>query len=309
MKRQWSADVTITTRLVIHLLEEQFPMLAPVAVEPFGEGWDNALYLVNHSYVFRFPRRGVAAPLQQMENELLPRLAPVLPIPIPNPRWMGQATVRYPFTFSGYKKLHGTEVYFFRPGDETRAKSAALWGGFLRTLHAIGKEQALRWKVASSDTIGRMDVDKRTPMFIEKVSEAQQKGLLTHPEALLGILPGLPSTGQLARLVNLTLVHGDLNFRNFLLDDDGKLCGVLDWGDAHIGHPAVDLSVAYSFLPPAARAEFFRVYGTVDALTLQLAKFRALYTNLVILLYADDIGDADQVAEAQRAINLTLLGD
>lgn len=58
-----------------------------------------------------------------------------------------------------------------------------------------------------------------------------------------------------------------------LVAERGRLCGVLDWG---------------------------------DALTLHLAKFRALYTNLVILVYADDIRDECQVAKAKRALALTI---
>lgn len=104
-----------------------------------------------------------------------------------------------------------------------------------------------------------------------------------------------------------SLVHGDLNFRNFLVDGDGAVTGVIDWGDAHIGCPAVDISLVYSYLPPFARPQFFRAYGEVDAETVRLARFRALYTNMVILLYAHDIGDANQTREAQRAISNALV--
>ncbi|MCH7839494.1 MAG: phosphotransferase [Planctomycetes bacterium] len=39
-----------------------------------------------------------------------------------------------------------------------------------------------------------------------------------------------------------TLVHRDLYARHMLVDDDGRPCGVIDWGDVHVGDPAIDLS-------------------------------------------------------------------
>ena len=36
-------------------------------------------------------------------------------------------------------------------------------------------------------------------------------------------------------------VHGDLYSRHLLVDDAGRPCGVIDWGDCHVGDPAVDL--------------------------------------------------------------------
>lgn len=54
------------------------------------------------------------------------------------------------------------------------------------------------------------------------------------------------------------LIHGDLHFKNMLVDETGKLSGIIDWGDVSIGHPACDLSIAYSFLPPASREGFLK---------------------------------------------------
>jgi hypothetical protein len=37
------------------------------------------------------------------------------------------------------------------------------------------------------------------------------------------------------------------------LGDDGQLAGVIDPGDVPLGDPAVDLAIAFTFLPPDAR--------------------------------------------------------
>jgi aminoglycoside phosphotransferase (APT) family kinase protein len=304
MSKQWTADIPITERLVQDVLERQFPQLVPIHLQPLGEGWDNSLFLVNETYVFRFPRRTIAVGLIKMENRLLPALSPHLPIPIPNPCFIGQPTTAYPFPFSGYPKVSGTVPYMLHLTDAQRTQSAVRWAEFLRTLHGIPKHDALEWGIARSDYIGRMDVDKRIPMFIAKVEEAHNQGLIDNPYALLQITQSLPTTDYVKQQQCSAVVHGDLNFRNFLVNDDGVLSGVIDWGDAHIGHPAVDLSVVYSFLPSSARPLFWKAYGEVRPETRLLAKFRSLYTNIVILIHAHDIGDTQQLFEAKRAIAL-----
>lgn len=304
MGKQWAADITISERLVQEVLRQQFPQLVPIQLQSFGAGWDNSLFLVNGTYIFRFPRRTIAVDLIEMENRMLPELSSQLSVPIPNPCFIGQPTSEYPYSFSGYPKIAGNVPYMLNLTGEQRAQSAVRWADFLRTLHSIPTDRALQWGITSSDHIGRMDVDKRIQMFIAKVEEAHNKGLVENPCDLLSIIDKLPTTEYVKQHKYGAVVHGDLNFRNFLVDD-GILSGVIDWGDAHIGHPAIDLSVVYSFLPPNARPDFFKVYGDVHPDTLLLAKFRSLYTNIVILIYAHDIDDTRQLLEAQRAISFS----
>lgn len=62
-----------------------------------------------------------------------------------------------------------------------------------------------------------------------------------------------------------TTLHGDLYARHLLVDR-GRLIGVIDWGDLMAGDPAVDLTVAVTFLPRAARASFEMVRAGLWAL-------------------------------------------
>lgn len=97
------------------------------------------------------------------------------------------------------------------------------------------------------------------------------------------------------------LVHGDLYCRH-LLFNQGKLSGIIDWGDTGINHKAVDLSVMWSFYPPSCHSLFFELYGEVNPITWQYARFLGLYIMLTILLYGHAIDDKLLVAEATRAI-------
>jgi aminoglycoside phosphotransferase (APT) family kinase protein len=100
-----------------------------------------------------------------------------------------------------------------------------------------------------------------------------------------------------------TLVHGDLYVRHLLVDAEQRLSGVIDWGDVHLGDPAVDLAVAHSFLPPSAHAVFRQAYGPFENSTWQLARLRAVWHTVNVLIYAHDSGDADLMREGQRSLN------
>ena len=45
------------------------------------------------------------------------------------------------------------------------------------------------------------------------------------------------------RQVELVFTHGDLQAEHVLVDDDGAITGVIDWGDAGLGDPLYDLAV------------------------------------------------------------------
>jgi aminoglycoside phosphotransferase (APT) family kinase protein len=103
-------------------------------------------------------------------------------------------------------------------------------------------------------------------------------------------------------------LHGDLHFKNMLVDEQGKVSGIIDWGDMNVGHPACDLSVAYSFLPPQARPQFFEAYGEVDEETKRLARMIAIYIPMLIWMQA--ITDQDEkVAEEARTTIRRALAD
>jgi hypothetical protein len=96
--KPWDAEQGVGPQLAIKLVETQFPELAPVSLELFGEGWDNRAYLVNHQFVFRFPRRQIAVNLMAIENSLLPSLVHQLPLPIPSHIYIGK---QKPAKYSG----------------------------------------------------------------------------------------------------------------------------------------------------------------------------------------------------------------
>jgi aminoglycoside phosphotransferase (APT) family kinase protein len=98
-------------------------------------------------------------------------------------------------------------------------------------------------------------------------------------------------------------VHADLEGN--CLVRDGRLCGIVDWGAACAGDPAVDVHVVWSPLfTDASRAAFLQALAVDDA-TLARSKGAAINQACLALPYYLDT--YPPIVERQRH-KLTVLG-
>jgi aminoglycoside phosphotransferase (APT) family kinase protein len=299
MDAQWTAEREVTPDLALTLIRRQFPALAAEpSIARIGVGWDNVAYLVGGRHVFRFPQRQLAVALIETESALLPALAPRLPLPVPVPTLVGRPSDDYPWPFHGYERIAGRSACGAALDDAARERAAAPLARFLRALHAFPADEAARLG-APGDLLGRADLPKRVRQTRERLAESRGRGLGAEDPALDRIWQEAEA-GDGAPPPPGALVHGDLYARHLLVGDDGALTGVIDWGDVHLGHRALDLSIAFAFLPPRARPAFFAAYGgTPDGAVLRRARLQALFYGVTLLIYGTDVSDADLVREAR----------
>jgi aminoglycoside phosphotransferase (APT) family kinase protein len=296
---EWDAEVAIDEELVRALLRAQFPELDASSARLVGEGWDNAVWLVEEQWAFRFPRRQIAIPGVERELALLPRLAPLLPVPIPEPRFVGTSSERFPWPFFAARLLPGRELADAGLGEDARVEVGAELGRLLRVLHA--PETAARVDpegVLPVDFNRRADMAFRVPRTRERLEE------LGHPETeaiaeLLAEAEALPPSASQA------LVHGDLHLRHVLVDGT-SMSGVIDWGDICVGDPAIDLQLVWSLLPSGRRGAFFAEYGSVEPETSLRARVLAVYLSAMLAVYARSVGHASleqaSLAGLERAV-------
>jgi aminoglycoside phosphotransferase (APT) family kinase protein len=182
--------------------------------------------------------------------------------------------------------------------EDQRCRAAEPLARFLDALHHFPAVEAARHG-AGPDTIARLDLARRLPRAREQLIQMSQGGLIPDIRPFLAILDAAPLSYTPR---TDTLVHGDLYARHLLVDADHRLAGVIDWGDVHLGNPALDLAIAFSFLPPAAHAAFRRAYGPVEDSTWKIARLRALWHTLLVLVYGKETGDGDLVHEALQGL-------
>jgi len=302
MAQAWDAEIEVGSELATRLIAHQFQDLAGLPVAPFSSGWDNTAFLVDGQWVFRFPRRHCAIPLLACEMRALPSLARMLPLAVPAPVFTGQPESAYPHPFTGYRLIPGRTACRAHLDDAARRALAGPLAVFLRALHAIPPALATELGIPA-DTIRRLDVAHRGPRAIENITGMVARGDASSAQAA-SLRDILAKAADCRSVGTTTLVHGDLYVRHLVVDDDGRLHGIIDWGDCHRGDAAMDLGIVFAVLTPEARQDFFAVYGPISDDTRRLARFRAMVHLGYLSGFAHDIGDQELIREIRREVGL-----
>jgi aminoglycoside 2''-phosphotransferase len=149
----------------------------------------------------------------------------------------------------GYRRIEGT------PGDRIDKRSIELQttarrlSELLTQLHSIDPERATKDGMQSFDTTPQEALDDVVAM--------RDTVLPKLPAALVpACAPFLQGTCTLPRAgaERQCLIHSDLVDEHVLFDADGRVTGVIDWGDACLGNPAFDFGGIFAWLG----AEFVR---------------------------------------------------
>ncbi|MER6761691.1 MULTISPECIES: aminoglycoside phosphotransferase family protein [Amycolatopsis] len=256
--------------LVRRLLAAQLPELAglPLArLDPAGS--DNVIYRLGTELSVRLPRGEWAAGQPEKEARCLPRLAPHLPLAIPEPIALGSPTEGYPWHWSVSRWLPGSppDIGGLPHPDQTAAELAR----FVAALHRIPADAALApgphngfigAPLARRDTETRVAIAETADVFDSSALTAIWDAALAAPP-----WPHPP-----------VWVHGDLHPGNLLMAD-GRVSAVLDFGGLGVGDPACDALIAWTLLPASAR-EIFRAESGFDEDTWTRGRGYALCTGL-----------------------------
>lgn len=177
------------------------------------DGFDFKVVIADDRWVVRIPRREQVVPALEREVALLPELAAALPVEVPR---FEHVSLEPPFVV--YPFIVGTPLRD-EDSDGVRAFLEALHGLRTTVLPPVDWVQAFRDQCKEFERLALplLDVDERPRAL----------ALFAEVESLVGFEP-VP-------------IHGDLG-SDHLLVRGGKLAGVIDWGDARLGDPALDYS-------------------------------------------------------------------
>jgi aminoglycoside phosphotransferase (APT) family kinase protein len=293
----WHPEIVVDESTAQALIRAQFPRVDTSSVEAIGFGYDNTAFLVGETFVFRFPRRAIAVALMEREMSVLPTIAPMVPVAIPVPILTGRPGGTYPWPFAGYKLLSGSTASSLSLSDSECERIAMPLGAFLQRLHSFEVRDAVG-EALPGDLIGRLDHSRRLPLATERIAELETAGILRDVEPLLEYMAQHPP----ALCTDPRVVHGDMYARHLLMDEAKDLCGVIDWGDMHLGDPALDLAIVLTMLPQSALPAFLAEYGDVGPATWERATYRAIYHSILVAHYGYGSGDAEMLRTGVNAL-------
>ena len=283
---------------VVALIAEQFPALRPVKAKYLGEGYDCVAFDVAPHWVFRFPKRGEVEEQVLLEMRVLPLLMKSAPLPIPDYRFRGTPSKRFPRHFGGYRKLPGRPAIGRDALIATESIAKDL-GRFLSWLHAFPVALVEPLGVPGIDGTSVIDElhDEAVASFEALRSIASDQPL----EAWRRALNQVPANAQRAAGV---LLHADLAAEHVLwMPDEERLSGVIDWSEIGIGDPAIDLAATYHWGGPAFADRVFAHYVPIlDESTVERARYLAICRGVADVVFGIETGRTEYIAAGKQAL-------
>ncbi len=215
-----------------------------------AEGWDSLVCLANDRFIFRFPKRAEVAERLALETRLLPELASLLPLPIPQFTFISRPkSKRFPYLFVGYERLPGITQADWPEEMAGEDWWKAALGEFLTALHAFPLDRAARLGAGFMNFTGTTGPHASWRESVEDFySQVRRK--------VAPLLPGERQDAVAAYFEDFldtdrffdfkpVLLHADLAEDHVLLDPvRRRVTGIIDFGDACLGDPAYDVSHA-----------------------------------------------------------------
>lgn len=249
-------------------LRVRYPDLPIQRYTVFTNGWDSLALALDDTWLVRCARRPDVEAQLAIEARLLPALAPALPAPIPHFELIGDPGARGP-TFAGYRLLPGVALPDALAAAPDQASALACQiGAFLGALHAFPLERAAAAVAPFSlPSEGAGAGTRRHYADFYEYVRAHVFPLLDAPAQARAAALWEPFLADDANFAfRSVLIHADLAGEHILCDPaTGALTGVIDWGDARTGDPALDFTGLLRVAGPAfANASLAAYPGPID---------------------------------------------
>lgn len=279
------AEISVDENLVADLIAAQCPQHAGEEISLLDSGWDNTLYRVGRSLIARLPRREVAVQLLEHERDWLPLIASRLDIATPAAVFAGEPSSRFPYPWLIVPWIEGQSANLSPPASSEVERLA----GILRSLHQPAPSDA------PINPFRAVPLAERTPSFEDRLMQ-----LAEHFEA--ETLETLRVAFQASTLTpppdQKVWIHGDLHARNVLVQN-GRLSGIIDWGDLTAGDPATDLAGVWSLFASANdRRRFWTTYAASPDLITRARGWAILVGSTLLLTGLQDHPEHEQMGRA-----------
>ncbi len=286
---------TLSTESAKAIITATFPQFHGMHVELLGEGYDFRVFEVDEGLLFRFPKRKASVTKLIMESRLLLGLGKWVSLPVPSHEYIGESRNSSGRPFAGYRKLLGIA------GDVAETVDwhmvARQLGLFLDKLHTYPVDRAREAGVSVQSDLMAHWHDRA----FEELNRSVDLNIDIH-DLRRYLENGVSSPfGDAPRLV-----HNDLWAEHILVDlRSGGVSGIIDWGDAVIGDPALDFACLYTWRGESWLESVLESYpGTLDSEVISRARYLATCQAIHCITLGRDLLHLPWIKAGQEALRL-----
>jgi aminoglycoside phosphotransferase (APT) family kinase protein len=264
-------QILIGDSLIRRLVATQFPQWSDLAIRPVAlGGWDNRTFRLGEHLLVRMPSAAAYETQVEKEHRWLPKLAPLLPLPIPAPLAIGQPAEGYPWRWSIYRWLEGDIAVPERIADlRDFATGLAQFLVALQRIDPTGGPPPGKSNFYRGGPLSAYDTETRRAIAALKGRIDVDAAIEVWEAALATAWRGSP-----------VWVHGDVSVGNLLVKE-GRLSSVIDFGQLAVGDPACDLSIAWTLFEGESR-KIFRTTLPLDADTWARGRGWTLWKAMIV---------------------------
>lgn len=254
--------------------------LAGYRADPYG--LNNLVIIARYEgeageWVFRFARSEESRAGLRREAAVLELARPRLSIAVPDFHY------EEPGDMVVYRLLEGRPLYrhdLLRLAEAGQERFAADLARFLRDLHSIRPAEAPDLSLPQPARLSRAEARELWAGRLDALRKEVFPYLWADQHAWIEDLfaPVLDGRLDMAHYAP-ALVHNDLASYHLLVSEDGRLAGVLDFGEASWGDPAMDYAAVQNTYGESLLRRMARTDPAILA-GLERARFRAAYLEL-----------------------------
>ena len=253
-------DNIINTKATKYLLEHTFSSLKVETIEVLGSGYDSVAYLVNHEYVFKIKFSADKKKGYEKEKAIYAFLNKNLntDIKIPNIEY---SYISGDLFILGYKEIKGKflspDLYNSLKIEEQQLLKEDI-AIFLRKMHDLDISNISSYTIDNKQSILEEYELLRSTIY-DSLSAIEK-------EYIEAFMQRLKTTDIFNG--KKCLCHNDFSCNHLLLNDNNRLCGIIDFGDAGIVDEYCDFIYLLEDSEEEIGHEFgediLKLYGNID---------------------------------------------
>jgi len=288
---------SLSAKRVRAIIIAAYPEFCDARIELLDEGWDFQIFEVDAGWLFRFPNREASVAKLNMERKLLSGLGEWVSLPVLSYEFFCESHKSSIRPFAGYRKLPGTGGDSSKMIDRNRV--ARQLGVFLARLHTYPVDKAREAGVPEARDMVAHWRDKSRKQLRRLNGLNVNLGLLRHY---------LENDTPVSFQGTPSLVHNDLWAVHILIDTcSGGVSGIIDWGDAAIGDPAIDFSYLYTWYGECWLETVLSHYtGNLNADVIPRSRYLAACVAIHCITLGRDLGRVQWIEAGNAALEMVL---